>query len=66
MESVYYQFLEEELGIPADSTEARVQKALQRDSFDSCIMEGFDIFSLLNQLVEVIPEDAVKLNRFLD
>jgi hypothetical protein len=66
MESVYIQFVEEELKLPAESSEAKVQKFLQKDSFDSCILEGFDIFSLLNQLVEVIPEDCVKLDRFKD
>lgn len=66
MESIYYQFLEEELNIPADSPFSKVQKSLGKDSFDSCILEGFDIFSLLNQIVEVIVEDRSKLVKFLD
>lgn len=48
MESVYFQFLEDELNLPAEAPANKVQKSLQKDSFDSCILEGFDIFSLLN------------------
>jgi hypothetical protein len=57
MESIYHMFLEETLEIPLESKEAKVQASLKKDSFDSCILEGFDIYSLLNQLVEVNPED---------
>ena len=47
MEDVYYQFLEEELNLPPDAPDYKVKKALKKDSFDSCILEGFDIFSLI-------------------
>lgn len=66
MESIYYQFLEEELNLPPDASFSKIQKCLSKDSFNSCILEGFDIYSLLNQLVEVIPEDRVKLNKYQD
>ena len=66
MENIYKQFLEEVLMLPPDATPAKVQKALKKDSFDSCILEGFDIFSLLNQLVEVLPDERYKLDRFAD
>jgi hypothetical protein len=58
--------LEEELNLPPDASPARIQKCLSKDSFNSCILEGFDIYSLLNQLVEVIPEDKVKLKKYYD
>ena len=34
------------------------------DSLDGSIGEGFDIYSLLNQLVEVIEKDKEKLKKF--
>lgn len=64
MESVYYQFLDEELKLDKEASENKVKKSLKKDSFDSCILEGFDIFSLLMQLVEVNPEDREKLEKF--
>lgn len=64
MENIYKQFLEEVLMLPPDAPPSKVQKALKKDSFDSCILEGFDIFSLLNQLVEVLPDEKYKLDRF--
>lgn len=66
METIYYQFLEEVLCIPPESSLAKIQKSLKKDSFDSFILEGFDIFSLLNQLVEVLPEERPKLEKFRD
>lgn len=52
--------------MPYETPENKIQKSLTKNSFISCILEGFDIFSLLNQLVEVIPEDKVKLEHFKD
>lgn len=37
---------------------------MSKDSFGGCIVEGFDIFSLLNQLVEVNPDDEEKLKKY--
>lgn len=66
MKSVYEQFVQEELNLPIDAPDNKVKKSLKKDSFDSCILEGFDIFSLVKQLVEVIPEDDAKLKPFTD
>lgn len=63
MERIYEQFLEEELNLPPDAPEWKVKQSLTRNCFDSCILEGFEIFSLLNQLAEILPEDKTKLER---
>jgi len=48
MERIYEQFLEEELNLPPDAPDWKVKQSLTRNCFDSCILEGFEIFSLLN------------------
>ena len=48
MESIYEQFITEELGLPLDVTDKKIKQSLSKDSFGGCIVEGFDIFSLLN------------------
>ena len=58
--------MKEELKLPADSPLWKIQTSLTKNSFDSCILEGFDIYSLINQLVEVILEDKHKLDNYLD
>jgi len=58
--------LEEELNLPPEAPEWKVQQSLHRTCFDSCILEGFEIFSLLNQLAEILPEDKAKLEKQKD
>jgi hypothetical protein len=41
-----------------------VNQLLERDSFDGNISEGFDIYSLLYQIVAVIEKDKAKLKEF--
>ena len=48
METLYTEFMTEELGLPENSSLARVQSSLKSDSFDGQISEGFDIYDLLN------------------
>lgn len=55
--------MEEELNLPPDAPEGKVKQSLHRNCFDSCILEGFEIFSLLNQLAEILPEDRTKLDK---
>ena len=50
--------------MPKEADIIKVQRSLRKDSFESCILEGFDIFALLNQLAEVLPPDREKLKRF--
>ena len=50
--------------MPYDSPDHKVKKSLKKDSFEGCILEGFDIFSLLNQLIDVCPEEAQKLAKY--
>ena len=48
METLYHEFVTEELCLPASSTLEKVQGSLKTDSFDGQISEGFDIYDLLN------------------
>ena len=64
METLYYEFVTEELGLPENSSLERVQACLQPDSFEGQISEGFDIFDLVNQLGDAIQRDKEKLQNF--
>jgi len=41
-----------------------VNTALTKDSFKGCIVEGFNIFILINQLAIVLPEVGKKISTF--
>ena len=64
METLYYEFVTEELELPENATFDAVQKNLKSDSFDGQISEGFDIYDLLNQLGDVIQRDRERLINF--
>lgn len=64
METLYYEFVTDELGLPENSTLDTIQSSLKSDSFDGQISEGFDIYDLLNQLSDVIQRDRERLIKF--
>ena len=64
METLYEEFVTDELALPSNSTLERVQSSLKSDSFDGQISEGFDIYDLVNQLADVIQRDRQRLVNF--
>ena len=48
LESIYERFLDEELGLPPDAPISTINSTLKKDSFKNQIVEGFDIFTLIN------------------
>jgi hypothetical protein len=64
MGTLYTEFLRTELNLPEKAKPQTVQASLTRESLDGPISEGFDIYSLVNQLGEVIDADKAKLERF--
>ena len=62
MEAVFKHFLDQKLKLPASTSLSVIKSSLCKDSFDDGpIMEGFNIFSLLNQLAEILPDMRKKL-----
>ena len=64
METLYKEFVTETLELPESAKTSTVQSALRSETLDGNISEGFDIYSLLNQLGEVIENDKKKLENF--
>ena len=64
MSTLYREFVTDTLGLPEGTKVSVVNSSLKSDSLDGNISEGFDIYSLLNQLVEVIEKDKEKLKKF--
>ena len=49
MKSIYNKFVSEDLGIdPEETSVEEVNSCLLKDSFTGSVIEGFDIYSLLN------------------
>ena len=65
MTTLYTEFVTDVLKKDPETTKpSEVNSALERDSFDGSISEGFDIYSLLYQIVAVIEKEKVKLKEF--
>lgn len=51
LETIYERFVNEDLKIGEQATLAQVDASLRKESFLGVILEGFDIYCLINQLV---------------
>lgn len=56
MSIIFDTFIVDDLGLPAETSVEQVNKSLRRDSFLGNIIEGFDIFTLINQLAIALPD----------
>ena len=50
LETIYQRFITEDLKLNEGATVAQVDASLRKNSFLGCILEGFDIYCLINQL----------------
>jgi hypothetical protein len=65
MGDIYDRFIREDLKLnPESATLAQVKGALRKDSFKEKIIEGFDIYCLINQLAKALPDVGEKIKTF--
>ncbi len=63
MEIIYERFVSQDLGLDVENVSLQDIKAhLKRDSFMGGIVEGFDIYSLINQLSILLPDVEDKIS----
>jgi len=65
MGDIYDRFIREDLKLnPESATLTQVKGALRKDSFKEKIIEGFDIYCLINQLAIALPDVGEKIKTF--
>ena len=63
MEIIYERFVSQDLGLDVENVSLQDIKAhLVRDSFMGGVVEGFDIYSLINQLSILLPDVEDKIS----
>lgn len=63
MKSVYESYISETMRLPIDTDVKAVQKAL-KGSFHGSVLEGFNIYSLVNQLAAMLEDTEKKILPF--
>lgn len=61
LETIYERFVTEDLNLPEGAPLSQVDGSLRKDSFLGRILEGFDIYCLINQLVTAQPDLEEKI-----
>jgi hypothetical protein len=56
IETIYERFVKEVLRLGDNASLAQVDASLRKDSFQGKVLEGFDIYCLINQLATAQPE----------
>jgi len=65
MDGIYDRFIREDLNLnPETASLTQVKNALRKDSFKEKIIEGFDIYCLINQLAIALPDVGEKIKAF--
>ena len=66
MEDIYERFIREDLALPnaGSLSVSQVTDCLRKDSFKGSIIEGFDIYCLINQLAIALPDVREKIEAF--
>jgi hypothetical protein len=65
MEAIFEAFVSDDLGLnPESASLQQITAALNKNSFNGPVVEGFNIYCLINQLAIALPDVSEKMSKF--